>query len=105
MHRNNIVLDKAEALKADVLVISGDMFDKHVEAQRLKTALRAMFEAHSTPVVILPGNHDQKGLERTTFTVSWSPFWPARRSMSISEESVSPDYPSRTSTPRPSSSG
>lgn len=57
-----VILDQAEALSADVLVISGDMFDKHVEAQRLKTQLRELFEARSTPVVILPGNHDQKGL-------------------------------------------
>jgi DNA repair exonuclease SbcCD nuclease subunit len=57
-----IVLDKAGELGADVLVVSGDMFDKHVEAERLKTPLRRLFEGCALEVVILPGNHDRRGL-------------------------------------------
>jgi DNA repair exonuclease SbcCD nuclease subunit len=56
------VLEKAKGLKADALVISGDMFDKHADAQRLKTQLRELFDPFPVPVVILPGNHDRKGL-------------------------------------------
>jgi exonuclease SbcD len=56
------LLDAAEELKAGALLVSGDMFDKGVEAQRLKTPLRELFEKRSLPVVILPGNHDEKGL-------------------------------------------
>lgn len=61
------VLDKAAELEADALVVSGDMFDKHVEAQRLKTQLRPLFDKYATPVVILPGNHDKSGLHAGDF--------------------------------------
>jgi DNA repair exonuclease SbcCD nuclease subunit len=56
------VLDTAEEIKAGVLVVSGDMFDKGVDAQRLKAPLRELFENRSLPVIIIPGNHDEKGL-------------------------------------------
>jgi DNA repair exonuclease SbcCD nuclease subunit len=61
------ILDKAEELKADALVISGDMFDRSVEAQRLKTPLREVFEKRPVRVIILPGNHDEKGLHEGDF--------------------------------------
>jgi len=61
------VLDQAESLDVDLVVISGDMFDKNVEAQRLKPALREVFAARPIPVVILPGNHDEKGLRAGDF--------------------------------------
>jgi exonuclease SbcD len=61
------LLDKAEELKVGAMVVSGDMFDKSVEAQRLKTPLREVFEKRSVPVVILPGNHDEKGLRAGDF--------------------------------------
>jgi len=57
----SVILDKAEESNAGVVVICGDMFDKHAEAQRLKPRLRELFDSRPTPVIILPGNHDQKG--------------------------------------------
>lgn len=62
-----VLLDRAEELKANALVVSGDMFDKNVETQRLKAPLREVFEKRSVPVVILPGNHDEKGLRAGDF--------------------------------------
>ena len=62
-----VILDKAEELKAGALVVSGDMFDKGVDAQRLKMPLREVFERRSVPVLILPGNHDEKGLHAGDF--------------------------------------
>jgi DNA repair exonuclease SbcCD nuclease subunit len=62
-----VLLDKAEELKASALVVSGDMFEKNVETQRLKAPLREVFEHCSVPVVILPGNHDEKGLRAGDF--------------------------------------
>jgi DNA repair exonuclease SbcCD nuclease subunit len=56
------VLDKAEKLKAGALVACGDMFDRSVDAQMLKTPLREVFEKRPFPVFILPGNHDAGGL-------------------------------------------
>ena len=61
------VLDRAESLDVNLVVISGDMFDKSVEAQRLKPALREVFAGRPIPVVILPGNHDEKGLRAGDF--------------------------------------
>jgi exonuclease SbcD len=62
------VLAAAEELQAGALVISGDMFDRGVDAQRLKAPLREMFERHPLPaVIILPGNHDEKGLRAGDF--------------------------------------
>lgn len=61
------VMDKARELKVGAVVISGDMFDKGVDAQRLKTPLRELFEKRSVPVIILPGNHDETGLRAGDF--------------------------------------
>lgn len=62
-----VLLDKADELKAGALVVSGDMFDKGVDAQRLKTPLREVFEKRPTRVLILPGNHDETGLRAGDF--------------------------------------
>ena len=61
------LLETAEELKAGAMVLSGDTFDKHVEAQRLKTPLREVFEKRPFPIFILPGNHDEKGLRAGDF--------------------------------------
>jgi DNA repair exonuclease SbcCD nuclease subunit len=63
----NALLDTAQELKVGALVVSGDMFDKGVEAQRLKAQLRELFEKRSLPAIILPGNHDEKGLRAGDF--------------------------------------
>lgn len=56
------ILNKAGELKAGALVVSGDMFDRSVDALVLKSPLRDLFEKRSFPVFILPGNHDGRGL-------------------------------------------
>ncbi len=66
-HALGVVLDRAAALGADVTVISGDLFDRDVDAQQLKTSLRARFETHGGRVLILPGNHDNKGIRSGDF--------------------------------------
>ena len=69
----NVILEKAAELNAGVLVVSGDMFDKNVEAQRLKIRLRELFDSFPTPVVILPGNHDYFGQRVTVLADSSRP--------------------------------
>jgi exonuclease SbcD len=61
------VLDKAAEVAADVVVIAGDLFDRDVDAQQLKTALRSLFESRGLLVLLLPGNHDQRGLRPGDF--------------------------------------
>jgi DNA repair exonuclease SbcCD nuclease subunit len=95
-----VVLDAAEDLKAGAIVVSGDMFDKNVEAQRLKTPLREIFDGCSVPVVILPGNHDEQGLHEGDFfgervTVITDPTHPVdfgtARIVGIPYENVGPE--------------
>jgi exonuclease SbcD len=52
------IVRHAEDDDAALMVVSGDMFDSHAGAQRLKVPLRELFEGASFPIVILPGNHD-----------------------------------------------
>jgi exonuclease SbcD len=61
------VLNNAEKLKCSALVVCGDMFDRSVDAQMLKTPLREVLEKRPFPVFILPGNHDSGGLNAGDF--------------------------------------
>lgn len=66
-HAFEVVLEKATELAADVLVISGDLFDRSVDAQVLKTEMRSRFERCPARVILLPGNHDERGLRPGDF--------------------------------------
>ncbi len=46
--------------KVDALVISGDLFDHGLEAEKLRNRLRTAIGSGSFQTVILPGNHDYK---------------------------------------------
>ncbi len=46
--------------KVDALVISGDLFDHGLEAEKLRNRLRSAIGSASFQTVILPGNHDYK---------------------------------------------
>ena len=61
------VLELADEENVSLLAISGDLFDHHVDALRLKTPLRGLFQKNNTRVVIVPGNHDAGGLARGDF--------------------------------------
>lgn len=95
-----VILDKVDELKAGVLVVCGDMFDKDVDAQRLKSPLREVFEKRSNRVLVLPGNHDDKGLRAGDFfgehvTVMSDPLQPVdiglTRIVGIPFEDVGPE--------------
>lgn len=49
--------------RVSVVAISGDMFDRYIDAPKLKAPLRDLFHQHSVPVVILPGNHDARAID------------------------------------------
>lgn len=66
-HALTAVLGVVEKERADVLVISGDLFDRDVDSHHLKPRLRALFERSSALVAIIPGNHDDKGLRGGDF--------------------------------------
>jgi len=53
------IVKVAEEEKAELLVISGDLFDKDVDAERLRPALRKVFSKTNFLTVVIPGNHDR----------------------------------------------
>lgn len=49
--------------KIDILAISGDLFDKGIDAERLRPHLREVFSKTGFKILILPGNHDAESFE------------------------------------------
>lgn len=52
------LLESGKKEKIDVFVISGDLFDKDVNAEYLRQYLRNNFSNNGFKIIILPGNHD-----------------------------------------------
>jgi DNA repair protein SbcD/Mre11 len=48
-------------------VISGDLFDKDLDAENLRPEIRALFSGNGFPVIMIPGNHDIKLLSDMYF--------------------------------------
>ncbi len=44
--------------KIEILIISGDLFDKDINAETLKTKIRQIFSNNGYKIVVIPGNHD-----------------------------------------------
>jgi len=44
--------------KVEILVISGDLFDKGIDAENLRPGIRDVFSGNSFRIVLIPGNHD-----------------------------------------------
>lgn len=54
------ILSKAEKKKADLLLISGDLFDSSEEADILRPRLRKMLSSLPFSIITIPGNHDME---------------------------------------------
>ncbi len=61
------VLDLAQKKQADLVTISGDLFDDGFSAAKSRTKLRSVFSDNDFPIVIIPGNHDQNSFEQGLF--------------------------------------
>jgi DNA repair protein SbcD/Mre11 len=61
------VIDAAAASDAAALVVAGDLFDRDVDAPVLKSELRKRFETFPGTVLIIPGNHDARGIRPGDF--------------------------------------
>ena len=44
--------------QVDVFLISGDLFDKDINAESLRPKIRDLFSNNGFKVLIIPGNHD-----------------------------------------------
>ena len=53
-----IVLEVAQRVGADILLLAGDTFDSHRQPASLVARVGRMIAAAPMPVVLLPGNHD-----------------------------------------------
>ena len=51
----------------DALIISGDLFDKDIDAMKLKTSIRELFSRNNYRIFIIPGNHDSNSFEEGSF--------------------------------------
>jgi DNA repair protein SbcD/Mre11 len=52
------VLHLAKEHRVDLMVISGDLFDRDLNAEQLRPHIRDVFSNNGFPVLIIPGNHD-----------------------------------------------
>lgn len=44
--------------KVEILVISGDLFDREIDAESLRPKIRELFSNNDFKIVLIPGNHD-----------------------------------------------
>jgi len=49
--------------KVDAFAISGDLFDKGIDAEKLRPHIREIFSQTGFKILILPGNHDAESFE------------------------------------------
>jgi len=61
------VVDESIERKVDALVIAGDLFDRGIDARRLRAPLRTLLGRSPARVVVIPGNHDESGLAAGDF--------------------------------------
>lgn len=61
------LLDRARELRVDALVVSGDLFDRTLDAEALRPEIRRVLSGLPFPVVVIPGNHDQDAFAKGYF--------------------------------------
>ncbi|WP_414837432.1 metallophosphoesterase family protein [Candidatus Nanosalina sp. VS9-1] len=61
------VVEKCGDEDADLLLITGDLFDKNVDIEGLKTDLRPLFSDNSFQTLVIPGNHDNSAFRREDY--------------------------------------
>jgi len=52
------LIDIAKKEKVELFLISGDLFDKDIDAEILRTKIREIFSKNNFKIIITPGNHD-----------------------------------------------
>lgn len=62
-----MIIELCKEKKAGALIISGDLFDADVEANKLKADLRTLFSDLPFEIFIIPGNHDSQSFKDRAF--------------------------------------
>ncbi len=52
------IIELAGKEKADIIAVSGDLFDRGVDAEKLRPRARDLFSGVDFDIVLIPGNHD-----------------------------------------------
>ncbi|MFB6174383.1 MAG: exonuclease SbcCD subunit D [Candidatus Nanohalobium sp.] len=58
------VLDICRNEEADLLLITGDLFDGNIDVDDLKTDLRPLFSDNNFHTLVIPGNHDKSAFRQ-----------------------------------------
>jgi len=49
--------------KVEIFVVSGDLFDKDIDAEALRPKIREVFSNNGFKIILIPGNHDSESYE------------------------------------------
>ena len=61
------IIDLCKHEEADVLLITGDLFDQNVNIEDLKTDVRPLFSDNSFETLVIPGNHDKSAFRQEDY--------------------------------------
>lgn len=61
------VLEVCRDEDADLLLITGDLFDQNVNVEDIKTDLRPLFSDNSFHTLVIPGNHDNSAFRQEDY--------------------------------------
>ncbi|MFB6115411.1 MAG: exonuclease SbcCD subunit D, partial [Candidatus Nanohalobium sp.] len=53
--------------EADLLLVTGDLFDQNVNVEEIKTDLRPLFSGNSFDTLVIPGNHDNSAFRQEDY--------------------------------------
>jgi DNA repair exonuclease SbcCD nuclease subunit len=62
-----VLIDLAKGKNVEIFVISGDLFDKGVDAENLRPKMREVFSNTGLKIVLIPGNHDKDSYRKETW--------------------------------------
>lgn len=61
------VVELCEKEEADLLLVTGDLFDANIDLEELKTDLRPLFSDNSFQTLVIPGNHDKSAFRQEDY--------------------------------------
>jgi len=61
------IVDRGRDEEIDLLLIAGDLFDDHHQAEQLRGEIRKLFSNLPYKVLAIPGNHDEQAFSQETF--------------------------------------
>jgi len=61
------IIEICEKEKAELLLITGDLFDANVNIENLKTEVRPLFSENSFQTLVIPGNHDRSAFRQEDY--------------------------------------